>query len=358
VVGVSGDGTDVVVPIGESVTMRQTVAHAAETVAGAVDERGPSRLHLVYAVPWRPIAGESERMAEALELLERAAVWAREDLGHEDPETSSPDGETPPVEVLTATVGVDEYLFSPADYAEVILSYAEANGADRILLDPEYAPAGRAPMLRRLQSELGGASVPAEEAPVERPRRGVVLAGRETASQYLTVFALSFAFYQLLGGFGHLTFNVITGAISATIAALVLGRVSFTRPPNLRRITVQTARLFVYAPYLLWEIAKANLDIAYVVLHPSLPIDPRMVEFDGAVWGDMPVTTLANSITLTPGTLTVDVDREKFHIHALTKSSRDDLLAGGLERAVRFVFYGRAAMNIPTPAERRGGDDD
>jgi len=355
---VSGDGTDVVVPVGESVTMRQTVAYAADVVAETAEDRGSSRLHLVYAVPWRPIADETERMDDALELLERAAVWAREDLGREDPETPSPDGETLPVEVVTATVGVEEYLFSPADYAEVIRSYAESVDADRIVLDPEYAPAGRAPMLQRLQSDLDSSTIPTEEAPVERPRQGVVLAGRETTSQYLMAFALSFVFYQLLGGFDHLTFNVVTGTITAAITALILGRVSFTRPPKLRRITVQTARMFVYAPYLLWEIVKANIDIAYAVLHPSLPIDPRMVEFDGAVWGDMPVTTLANSITLTPGTLTVDVDREVFYIHALTKSSRDDLLAGGLERAVRFVFYGRAAMNIPSPAERRGGDDD
>jgi multicomponent Na+:H+ antiporter subunit E len=98
--------------------------------------------------------------------------------------------------------------------------------------------------------------------------------------------------------------------------------------------------------------------IAYVVLHPDLPIDPEMVEFDAAVWSALPVTTLANSITLTPGTLTVDVSRQHFTVHTLTGSSRDDLFSGALERAVRFVFYGRAAARIPSPVERQEMEQD
>jgi multicomponent Na+:H+ antiporter subunit E len=64
------------------------------------------------------------------------------------------------------------------------------------------------------------------------------------------------------------------------------------------------------------------------------------------------VTTLGNSITLTPGTLTVDVGRNGLDIHTLTGDAREDLAAGGLERAVRFVFYGRSGARISTPAER------
>jgi len=67
------------------------------------------------------------------------------------------------------------------------------------------------------------------------------------------------------------------------------------------------------------------------------------------------VTTLANSITLTPGTLTVSVTDRAFTIHSLTAGARADLFDGGLERAVRFVFYGRESMAIATPRER--GDD-
>ena len=71
-----------------------------------------------------------------------------------------------------------------------------------------------------------------------------------------------------------------------------------------------------------------------------------------AVWGGSPLTTLANSITLTPGTLTVRAEGQDLYVHALFPSAREGLFAGTLERAVRFVFYGRAAAAIATPAER------
>jgi multicomponent Na+:H+ antiporter subunit E len=92
---------------------------------------------------------------------------------------------------------------------------------------------------------------------------------------------------------------------------------------------------------LLWEIAKANVTMAYVILHPSLPIDPKLVEVQSALWGDIPITTLANSITLTPGTLTVDLIDDELVVHALTAGSRADLESGALVRAVAFVTDGR-----------------
>jgi multicomponent Na+:H+ antiporter subunit E len=105
-------------------------------------------------------------------------------------------------------------------------------------------------------------------------------------------------------------------------------------------------------PYLFWEILKANVQDAAVILHPRLPIDPRMTRITPAVWGGLPVTTLANSITLTPGTLTVRIRGRSLKVHTLLPASREDLFDGSLERAVRFVYYGRAAMNIPSLRER------
>jgi multicomponent Na+:H+ antiporter subunit E len=152
-------------------------------------------------------------------------------------------------------------------------------------------------------------------------------------------------------------FEVVTGAITGGVVAAALWGVSLTSPIRPAATARWLLRLVLYAPYLVWEIAKANVAIAYVVLHPALPIDPEVVEFDAAVWSALPVMTLANSITLTPGTLTVDVSRRHFTVHTLTGSSRQDLFAGSLERAVRFVFYGRSAARIPSPRERGEGPD-
>jgi multicomponent Na+:H+ antiporter subunit E len=70
------------------------------------------------------------------------------------------------------------------------------------------------------------------------------------------------------------------------------------------------------------------------------------------VGSGLPVTTLANSITLTPGTLTVRARDGNLYVHSLIPWARDGLFDGSLERWTRFVFYGREAARLPTPRER------
>lgn len=320
-------------------TIRNTVAHVAGEAREALEDSERVELHFV-AIRASRVAETRESIAER-ELLDRIRVWVEEDLR---------DDQSDSVTVETAVLGEEEYLFSPSDYAEVILEYVGANSVDRIVLDPEYNPVGTTPLLQPLEVELSRSDVDIEEAPVERAARTTALARTPSLFRYVTVFVGAFGFYLALSSFE--LFNLVTGAITAGVVSLVLAPVVFRGDVRLGRVAKQIARLFPYSLYLLWEIAKANLTIAYVVLHPSLPIDPKMVEFESAVWGDQPITALANSITLTPGTLTVSVSKRRFQVHSLTRSSRDGLLEGGLERAVRFLFYGRSAARIPSPRER------
>ena len=102
----------------------------------------------------------------------------------------------------------------------------------------------------------------------------------------------------------------------------------------------------------MYEIIVSNMQDSYVILHHEVSIEHRMTEIRTAVWGGMPVTTLANSITLTPGTLTVRVTGRDFIVHTLIPTAREGLLDGSLERAVRFVFYGRGSASSATPRER------
>jgi multicomponent Na+:H+ antiporter subunit E len=322
--------------------VRQAVAYAVEVAIENAEEAGEQPvIHIVYPLAQRPRLGvESAEMGGARELLDRAAVWATEDAGADvDPH------------VETAVIGADQYLFSPDDYAEVIVRYAREHDVGLAVFDPGFDPLGTTPLLPPLENEVRRAGLEVLEAPIERERRTTRLVRPGTAAQFLTLFGVSYGFYLLLAG-SLAFFELATGAISAGVVAFALWGISLTTPVKPGRTLLRIVRFVLYVPYLLWEIAKANVSIAYVVLHPSLPIDPKMVEFDAAVWSALPVTTLANSITLTPGTLTVDVSRRHFTVHTLTKSSREDLFDGGLERAVRFVFYGRTAARIPTPAER------
>ena len=75
----------------------------------------------------------------------------------------------------------------------------------------------------------------------------------------------------------------------------------------------------VYLVLFLWELVTANVDVAYRVLAPSMPIEPDVIELPLRVESDLAVTTIANSITLTPGTLTMDYDDEKnaLYVHAI-----------------------------------------
>lgn len=73
--------------------------------------------------------------------------------------------------------------------------------------------------------------------------------------------------------------------------------------------------LFVYVPYFIYAMIKANIDVAYRVLHPSMPIDPAVVSFKTKLKSDLGKLILANSITLTPGTITLEVKGDEFFIH-------------------------------------------
>ncbi|MFC7227733.1 Na+/H+ antiporter subunit E [Salinirubellus salinus] len=78
-----------------------------------------------------------------------------------------------------------------------------------------------------------------------------------------------------------------------------------------------------------WELLTANVDVAYRVLAPSLPIDPEVVAVPLRVESDVAITTIANSITLTPGTLTMDHDAETntLYVHAISAKDRESVLA-------------------------------
>lgn len=90
-------------------------------------------------------------------------------------------------------------------------------------------------------------------------------------------------------------------------------------------------------PFWIWllkEIARSSLDVARIVLTPKLPISPTVVELDAAPRGPVGQAILGNSITLTPGTLTLDVDRGRLRVHCLTRATAEELLAGEMNRRV------------------------
>lgn len=87
-----------------------------------------------------------------------------------------------------------------------------------------------------------------------------------------------------------------------------------------------------YVPLFIWECIKANVDVAYRVVHPELPIKPGIVKVKTILKSDTGLTFLANSITLTPGTMSVDIDEENgfLYIHCIDVPSKDIQKATGI----------------------------
>ena len=95
-----------------------------------------------------------------------------------------------------------------------------------------------------------------------------------------------------------------------------------------------TWRALVYWGWLIVEIIKANIDVVKLVLSPTSKISPTMVRVRASQQTDLGQVVYANSITLTPGTISVDVANDEILVHALSETGARDLLGGEMDRRV------------------------
>jgi multicomponent Na+:H+ antiporter subunit E len=89
---------------------------------------------------------------------------------------------------------------------------------------------------------------------------------------------------------------------------------------------------------LFWEIIKANIDVALIILNPRLPIDPRIFKLPVRLKGDLPRSVYAASINLTPGTVVVEIQDDFFLVHALAARHESGLVNGQVEEVVARLF--------------------
>jgi multicomponent Na+:H+ antiporter subunit E len=151
----------------------------------------------------------------------------------------------------------------------------------------------------------------------------------------LAVFVILFAFWLLLSGHYDL-FHISLGLICCLLVAHVSHDLLIENISGSNRIR-KTRRFVSYVPWLIYQIVLANLHVAYLVLNPRA-IDPRIVRFKTKLKSQFAMVTLGNSITLTPGTITMDIIDGEFYVHALSKKVADDLLSGEMERRVAHVY--------------------
>jgi multicomponent Na+:H+ antiporter subunit E len=139
-----------------------------------------------------------------------------------------------------------------------------------------------------------------------------------------------------LGLSGYFKVFLLSCGVLSTIAVLYAGRRlrlidSESYPSHLFRAAL------TYWPWLLWEIAKAGWAVTKAVLRPKLDISPTMTRVLATQTSPECIATYANSITLTPGTITTFVDGNILTVHALERGGAIDLEDGGMDaRVTRF----------------------
>ena len=164
---------------------------------------------------------------------------------------------------------------------------------------------------------------------------------RLTAGRIVTYILIAFLLW-LLFTFSVDLQNVVTGIVIATITVLLLGKYFVEDVHKL----LQPKRYFWFVVYMFvftWECVKANFDVAYRVLHPSLPIRPGIVKVKTGLKTQIGRTTLANSITMTPGTITVDIIDDTIYIHWIFVHTKDpeqytEQISGRFEKYIAKIF--------------------
>lgn len=131
--------------------------------------------------------------------------------------------------------------------------------------------------------------------------------------------------------------NIFLGLICSILTAFIAVRML---TQNLyRAVTLSVlGRLPVFTMVMMWNIIRANIEVALIVLNPRLPINPRIFNFKTRLEGDFSKVVLANCITLTPGTVTVDIQDDMLYVHGLTAHNEESLIGGELERIVAWLF--------------------
>ncbi len=133
-----------------------------------------------------------------------------------------------------------------------------------------------------------------------------------------------------------------TGVFFALIVGALLGEIY----PDGLAMALDPRRWFflaLFVPYFLWYCFWANIDVAIRVIHPDVPIRPGIVKVATTLTGEMSRTFLANCITLTPGTLTIDIDGQDLYIHWINIHTDDAArrtaeICGRFEPLLRRIF--------------------
>ncbi len=157
----------------------------------------------------------------------------------------------------------------------------------------------------------------------------------------IATFLVMLAFWVIMSGMFD-GFHLSLGVVSCLLVAHFSHELLFPQAPGngfLRNL----AGMVLYLPWLICQILVANLQVTYIVLHPRMLelIDPCLFRFKTTLKRPISKVTFAQSITLTPGTITVNVHDDEFTVYALNRSAAESL-PGEMERRIGAALEGQA----------------
>jgi len=155
--------------------------------------------------------------------------------------------------------------------------------------------------------------------------------GSARMNQFVSRVLVLYAFWILMSGY-FTPFLLGAGLACAVAVAWLARRMQFVdreaHPMHLSLAAV------AYWPWLLKEICKAGIQVSRIILDPRLPISPTLVRFRPSQESTVGLATHANSITLTPGTITVEASRDEFLVHGLTREGAAGCVDSEMDRRV------------------------
>ncbi len=150
----------------------------------------------------------------------------------------------------------------------------------------------------------------------------------------ISLYATLFGLWLLLSGFFE-PFPLFLGVVCCALVTVIAHRMDVIdaegQPVHI------TWRFLNYLPWLAWRIVLANIDVARCVLSPGRPIAPVLKWVPASQRSDLGAVIYANSITLTPGTVSTSVEPGRIQVHALTGEGMADIEKGDMDARVRAV---------------------
>lgn len=153
--------------------------------------------------------------------------------------------------------------------------------------------------------------------------------------QRLLSFLLLFAFWLILSGLFD-AFHLALGLISCALVTWWSSDLLFESRGSLKHTLTQGWRLAGYLAWLLWQIVLSNIHLFQLSFGSLKEVSPRIVKFRTGLKTDFAKFLLANSITVTPGTITVKILGDVFYVHAISEAAAG--LDGGMERRIAAIF--------------------